>query len=97
MGVPPPVTMGAKQAMDDGTNCYTRYDGLAELRSAITLKLKNYNKISADPESEIMVNAGSTGSFYCSCLSLLDHRDEVILFMDTISIRSWPVTPLLDM
>ena len=36
--------------------------------------------ISADPESEIIVSAGSTGAFYCACLALLNPGDEVILF-----------------
>lgn len=80
VGVPMPVVMGAKRAMEDGTNCYTRYDGLAELRQAVAQKLKVYNGIVADPETEITVSAGSTGSFYCACLALLDPGDEVILF-----------------
>jgi aminotransferase len=67
-------------AIDEGVNSYTRYDGLAELRRAISLKMKHYNGIDADPESEIVVSSGSTGSFYCACLALLNPGDEVILF-----------------
>ena len=63
-----------------GFNSYTRYDGLTELRTAIANKAANYNKVHADPETEIIVSAGSTGSFYCACLSLLNPGDEVILF-----------------
>ena len=80
VGVPSPVIRGAQKAIDDGFNCYTRYDGLAELRKAIAQKMKNYNGIIADPETEITVSAGSTGAFYCACLALLDPGDEVILF-----------------
>ena len=80
VGVPSPVVRGAQKAIDDGFNCYTRYDGLGELREAIALKMKNYNGIVADPETEITVSAGSTGAFYCACLALLDPGDEVILF-----------------
>ena len=79
-GVPLPVALGAKKAIDQGINSYTRYDGLVELRQAIAQKIFAYNKISADPETEITVSAGSTGSFYCACLALLDPGDEVILF-----------------
>jgi len=79
-GVPLPVAAGAKKAMDDGINSYTRYDGLVELRQAIGRKVSTYNNIVADPETEITVSAGSTGSFYCACLALLDPGDEVILF-----------------
>ena len=80
VGVPQPVARGAKTAMDNGVNCYTRYDGLGELRKAIARKLRTFNKIEADPETEITVSAGSTGAFYCACLALLDPGDEVILF-----------------
>src|SRR5207244_3259660 len=38
------------------------------------------NRIVADPETEIIVSTGSTGSFYCACLALLNPGDEVILF-----------------
>ncbi len=79
-GVPPPVRSGAKIAIDEGINSYTRFDGLAELRQAIAVKLREFNRICADPETEITVSSGSTGAFYCTCLALLDPGDEVILF-----------------
>jgi aminotransferase len=79
-GVPLPVTRGAKRGMDQGYNSYTRYDGLPELRRAVAEKMRRYNGIRADPETEITVSAGSTGAFYCACLALLDPGDEVILF-----------------
>lgn len=78
--VPLPVRVGAHKAIEAGINSYTRYDGRAELREAIAKKMKEYNGITADPESEIIVSAGSTGSFYCACLALLDPSDEVIVF-----------------
>ena len=78
--VPLPVRRGAQVAMDEGVNSYTRYDGLADLRSAIAKKMKTWNGIDADPETEIVVSSGSTGSFYCACLALLNPGDEVILF-----------------
>ncbi len=77
---PLPVRRGAQAAIDAGVNSYTRFDGLAELRRAIAAKLRDYNGINADPETEITVSAGSTGAFYCACLALLDPGDEVILF-----------------
>jgi aminotransferase len=80
IGVPEPVARGAQIAIDNGINCYTRYDGLTELRKAIALKMRAFNKIEADPETEVTVSAGSTGAFYCACLALLDPGDEVILF-----------------
>ncbi len=79
-GVPLPVIQGAQRAMDLGLNSYTRFDGLPELRQAIAKKLAGYNGITADPETEITVSAGATGSFHCACLALLNPGDEVIVF-----------------
>jgi aminotransferase len=78
--VPLPVRMGAHKAIDAGINTYTRFDGLEALREAIAKKMREYNGIIVDPESEIVVSGGSTGAFYCACLALLNPGDEVILF-----------------
>ena len=78
--VPAVVRQGAQVAMDAGVNTYTRYDGLGELREAIARKQKLFTGMDVDPETEIIVSAGTTGAFYCACLALLDPGDEVILF-----------------
>lgn len=78
--VPFLIRANAHQGIEKGINSYTRFDGLAELREAIAQKMRQYNGITADPETEIVVSAGSTGAFYCACLALLDPGDEVILF-----------------
>ena len=80
LAVPDVVTRGAKAAIDNGINAYTRYDGLAELRAAIAKKHKKFSSIDANPDTEIVVSAGTTGALYCACLALLDPGDEVILF-----------------
>jgi aminotransferase len=72
--------MGATDAITGGINHYTRYDGLPKLRESISSKMLRYNKISADPEKNIVVSGGATGAFYCACLALLNPGDEVILF-----------------
>ncbi len=78
--VPAVVRQGAQEAMGAGINTYTRYDGLIELRQAIAHKQKVFTGMEVDPETEIIVSAGTTGAFYCACLALLDPGDEVILF-----------------
>ena len=78
--VPPVVLRGAAQAMAQGKNVYSRFDGLPELRQSIAKKLAQYNGIAADPETDVTVSAGATGSFHCACLALLNPGDEVILF-----------------
>ncbi|HLJ87404.1 MAG TPA: pyridoxal phosphate-dependent aminotransferase [Candidatus Angelobacter sp.] len=78
--VPEVVRAGAKRAMDSGINSYTRCEGLPEIRHAIAEKMRRFNGIDCDPETEVLVNSGSTGSFYTACLALLNPGDEVILF-----------------
>ena len=77
---PPVVLRAAAQAMERGKNVYSRFDGLPELRQAIAKKLGQYNGIVADPETDVTVSAGATGSFHCACLALLSPGDEVVLF-----------------
>jgi aminotransferase len=78
--VPLQVSLGAKKAIDKGINSYTRYDGLYELRDAIALKQKQFTGVEVDPETEIIVSAGSTGALYCALMALLNPGDEVIIF-----------------
>ena len=78
--VPFDVRRGAQEAIDQGVNTYTRYDGLPELREAIAAKQHRFTGLAVDPESEIIVSAGATGAMYCACLALLNPGDEVIVF-----------------
>ena len=78
--VPEAVRAGAKEAIDGGINSYTRAEGLAPLRHAIAAKMRSFNDFECDPETEVIVHSGSTGSFYATCLALLNPGDEVILF-----------------
>lgn len=78
--VPEIVVQAAKEAMEQGRNTYSRYDGVPELRQAIALKVAAYNRITADPDMNITVSAGATGSFQATCMALLNPGDEVILF-----------------
>ena len=78
--VPEEVVRAAQEAMKQGRNTYSRFDGIPELRQAISLKSAAYNHITADPESNVTVSAGATGSFQATCMALLNPGDEVILF-----------------
>jgi aminotransferase len=78
--VPSVVIKAAQDAMRHGHNTYSRFDGIAELRSALADKLAAYNHIKADPETHITISAGATGSFQATCMALLNPGDEVILF-----------------
>jgi aminotransferase len=78
--LPEPVKSGAIEAMVSGINHYTRYDGLGELRGAISRKLLEYNRIPTDPEKNVVVSCGATGALYSAFLALLNPGDEVIIF-----------------
>ena len=78
--LPASVGAGAKEAIDNGINTYTRFDGLPELRAAIADKYRRFYSMTVDPEGEIVVSCGATGAFYCTCLALLNPGDEVIVF-----------------
>ena len=80
MEVPAAVIEAANRAMRDGVNAYTRHDGLKVLRDAVAHKMATFNRVTADPETEVVISGGSTGALYCACLALLDPGDEVILF-----------------
>jgi aminotransferase len=78
--VPEEVREGARQAMERGVNSYTRAEGLGPIREAVAQKMRRFNGIECDPETEVIIHSGSTGAFYASCLALLNAGDEVILF-----------------
>jgi len=78
--LPLPVANGAIEAIHAGHNIYTRLDGIATLRYSISQKLQQYNGISADPDTQILVTNGATGALYASLLALLNPGDEVIVF-----------------
>lgn len=74
------ISKAAKEAIDAGNNHYTRFDGILELRNALSSKLFEYNKIKADPEENIIVTNGSTAALFCVLYALLKANDEVMLF-----------------
>ena len=80
--VPTPevVKQAAIDAVTTNRSIYTRFDGLVELREALSHKVRHFNKIEADPESEIVVTLGSAGAFVCTLTALFDPGDELIIF-----------------
>jgi aminotransferase len=78
--VPLVVRRAAQAAIDEGFNIYSRYDGLDELRQALTAKMQRYNGLTYDVETEVVVTLGATGAFYVAATALLNPGDEVILF-----------------
>lgn len=77
---PGPVKEAAKAAIDADRSIYSKYEGIDELRRAIARKMSSYNGLPCDPDTEVMVTAGSTGGFVAAALSFIEPQDEVILF-----------------
>ncbi len=102
--LPTPVAEAAIAAIQDGQNIYTRLDGIAKLRTAIAQKMAHYNKVDCDPETGTLVTSGATGAFHATCMALLNHGDEVLLFEPfygyhrntLLSMRVRPITVTLD-
>jgi aminotransferase len=78
--VPAPVQEAAIQAIHDGYNIYTRLDGIARLRNAISAKQQRDYGLSYDPETEVLVASGATGGLHAAAMALLNPGDEVLLF-----------------
>ncbi len=80
--VPAPLTVkqAAIRAVSNDQSTYTNISGMIELRTAIAAKMSSFNKITADPETQIAVTVGTTGAFACVAAALLNPADEVIVF-----------------
>lgn len=79
--VPPVVRQAVKDAVEEGYQIYTRFDGLESLRHEIARKLeRDATGLTADPEHEIVVTVGATGAFFSAAMALLNPGDDVILF-----------------
>jgi len=75
-----PIKEGAYSAIREDKSLYSPYNGIESLRNALSKKIKSFNGISVNPETEIMVTHGATGGFVTAILALLNPGDEVILF-----------------
>ena len=77
---PDVVKQAAKDAIDADHATYTNLRGIVELREAIAKKMLDFNGVECDPETQVVVNVGSAGSFACAALSTLNPGDECIMF-----------------
>ncbi|MGD0630075.1 MAG: aminotransferase class I/II-fold pyridoxal phosphate-dependent enzyme [Terracidiphilus sp.] len=98
--VPSVVEETAIQAIRAGHNIYTRLDGIARLRNAISAKQKRDYGLVYDPECEVLVASGATGGFHAAAMALLNPGDEVLLFepfygYHVSTLKSLRITPVL--
>ena len=76
---PLPVVEAAISAIRSGHNIYTRMDGIAPLREEIARKFENFNKLSVNPHTQVLVTSGATGAMHAALLALLNAGDECVV------------------
>jgi L-glutamine---4-(methylsulfanyl)-2-oxobutanoate aminotransferase len=69
----------AKAAIDANVNQYSNTWGDPRLREAIARKLKYYNGINANPETEVTVTCGASEALNAVLLATINPGDEVII------------------
>lgn len=97
---PHEVVTAAIDAIRAGHNIYTRLDGLTVLREAIARKLSDFNRIAADPNTEVLVASGATGALHAALMALLNPGDECIVFepfygYHTSTLQSQRIQPVV--
>jgi aminotransferase len=80
LATPPLVRDGAIEAIRAGKSSYSFAEGILPLREAIAKKLERDNGLRADPKTEIVVTAGSSGAYASALFALLDPGDGILLF-----------------
>jgi aminotransferase len=74
------IKEAACQAIHDDFNQYAITWGAPRLRKAIAEKVRVFNHIDCDPETQITVCCGATECMMATMLALVDPGDEVIIF-----------------
>lgn len=77
---PDEVKDAAKRAIDADHASYTNLRGIIELRRAIARKMRDFNGIECNPETQVCTNVGSAGSFACTVLATMNAGDEAVVF-----------------
>jgi len=75
---PPEVLEAALEAIRSGDNQYTFPFGTLAFRTAVAAKYRGYNRIPADPETEVTITCGVSEALMSTILALTDPGDEVI-------------------
>lgn len=77
--VPKNILNATKHALDSGLTKYSEPFGIKELREVVAKKMKRENKISADPEKEIIITNGSSEALFLANFVAVDSGEEVIV------------------
>jgi len=74
------IKSAAIQAIENDRSTYSKFEGIDLLRRRIAAKEADYNRVTCDPDTQVVVTVGSTGGFAVACLALLEPDDEVVVF-----------------
>ncbi len=77
---PEAVKAAASKAIDDDHAIYTNLAGVAKLRRAIAEKMRSFNGIDIDPQTQLAVTVGAAGAFACVVNATLNPGDQVVVF-----------------
>ena len=78
--VPDIIKDAAVAAIGADHSIYSRLEGIDPLRRRIADKMRDFNGVACDPETQVVVTVGSTGGFVAACMAAINPGDEVILF-----------------
>jgi L-glutamine---4-(methylsulfanyl)-2-oxobutanoate aminotransferase len=76
---PPELKKAACDAVNDDINQYAITWGARDLRFALAARVKKFNGMQFDPETEITVTCGSTEAMMASMLAIIQPGDEVVV------------------
>lgn len=76
--VPTHIKQALKDAVDEEANWYSSFQGLPELREAITEKEKNVNRVEVSPEN-IIITQGISEGIQMLIASIIENNDDELL------------------
>jgi len=77
---PREIKEAALQAIIKEKNQYPVTFGETELREAISKKVKKYNGIDCNPETEITITCGATEAMIATLMAIINPKEEIIVF-----------------
>ena len=76
--VPPHIKQALKDAVEEGANWYSPFEGLPELREAICEKEKNVNGVEISPEN-VLITQGISEGIQMLLASIIENGDELLV------------------